>query len=70
MAQPSEKAPALETFLNALLGGNRQESIRSDRCVPAPIGCGGPADQFKDDVSVREYEISGLCQACQDSVFR
>jgi len=24
---------------------------------------------FKDDLSKREYGISGLCQLCQDSVF-
>lgn len=24
---------------------------------------------FKDELSKREYQISGLCQKCQDSVF-
>ena len=26
-------------------------------------------DSFRDEVSAREYKISGLCQACQDQVF-
>jgi len=26
-------------------------------------------DLFHDDLSVREYRISGMCQKCQDSVF-
>ena len=26
-------------------------------------------DYFKDDISLREFEISGLCQDCQDKVF-
>lgn len=25
--------------------------------------------EFRDEVSRREYEISGLCQKCQDEVF-
>ncbi len=25
---------------------------------------------FKDELSMKEYEISGLCQDCQDEVFR
>ena len=24
---------------------------------------------FKDEISEREYQISGFCQVCQDSVF-
>lgn len=27
-----------------------------------------PGD-FRDPISLREYEISGLCQTCQDEVF-
>lgn len=27
------------------------------------------ANTFKDGLSVREYQISGLCQRCQDKVF-
>lgn len=29
----------------------------------------GPDWAFRDDLSRREYRISGLCQECQDSVF-
>lgn len=24
---------------------------------------------FRDPISLREYEISGLCQTCQDGIF-
>ena len=27
------------------------------------------AEDFKDSLSFKEYNISGLCQKCQDSVF-
>ena len=39
------------------------------RCIQLPIGCAGPATQFRDDLSRTEYGISGLCQTCQDKVF-
>jgi len=29
-----------------------------------------PVFLFKDALSAREYEISGMCQACQDRTFR
>jgi len=25
---------------------------------------------FRDEISRKEYKISGLCQACQDAVFK
>ena len=39
------------------------------RCVPAPFGCGKEVTGFRDDLSRREFGISGLCQECQDQVF-
>lgn len=41
------------------------EAIKKDIC---PV-CGRPIGQFRDELSKREYRISGLCQACQDEVF-
>ena len=31
--------------------------------------CGNPIDDFRDELSKKEYEISGMCQQCQDEVF-
>jgi len=31
--------------------------------------CNGPACQFTDAISEKEYHISGICQKCQDAVF-
>lgn len=28
-----------------------------------------PETEFRDDLSLKEYGISGLCQKCQDEVF-
>jgi len=67
MAEPSDKAPELTNFLEGVFG--RSTAIKLDRCVSPPLGCGGPAVKFRDELSRREYAISGLCQVCQDSIF-
>lgn len=41
------------------------ELIKADLC---PM-CGKPVGEFKDELSEREFAISGMCQACQDAVF-
>lgn len=33
------------------------------------VTCGGEVGEFRDELSVKEYGISGMCQKCQDSVF-
>ena len=69
-ATPSMKSPSMEKFLDEMsektYGRTRTGSIKKDICVE----CGGPAKSFRDDVSRREYPISGLCQKCQDKVFK
>ena len=67
MAEPTRKAPAIEGLLEQMAG--RTTAIEGDRCVRPPIGCGGPATDFRDRLSRQEYRISGLCQQCQDTVF-
>lgn len=71
MAEPTKKDPVIESFLNDMLGQPqaRTEAIRADVCVPMPIGCGKSVGKFRDDLSRKEYTISGLCQTCQDFVF-
>lgn len=43
------------------------------RCVAPPTGCGRPipslATGFRDYASRAEYDVTGLCQACQDVFF-
>ena len=31
--------------------------------------CAGEVGPFRDDLSCKEYRISGMCQTCQDKVF-
>lgn len=46
---------------------NKVKKVRNKKC---PF-CNKPIDMksFTDSISVREYQISGLCQACQDDIF-
>lgn len=67
---PSHKTPGMEEALTNLFGYDRRTSIEANRCAPPSVGgCGGIATEFRDELSRREFTISGLCQRCQDSVF-
>lgn len=61
--KPTRKAEPLERFLEEVFG--RTTAIESDTCVT----CGQRVVGFKDELSLKEYRISGMCQVCQDSVF-
>lgn len=65
MAEPSEKSQAINELLSNLMGRDREATIKADLCMT----CGGPAVEFRDQLSRREYSISGMCQKCQDEVF-
>lgn len=67
--EPTKKAKDIENFLENVY--SRTSSIKSNRCIPPPIGCGKEVTlkSFRDELSIREYKISGLCQQCQDEIF-
>lgn len=59
------KSPEINEILKQLLGVDINAGISNRTCV----SCSMPAIQFKDEISAREFEISGLCQECQDKIF-
>ena len=69
MAEPSKKSEKVNEMLDRMsareFGHFRSSSIRRDACTC----CGGPAHEFRDALSRKEFSISGMCQKCQDSVF-
>ena len=65
MAEPSSKHPSIRDAQSVILGRNVVESIQKDTYA----SCDGPATDFRNDISRREFTISGLCQSCQDRVF-
>jgi hypothetical protein len=70
MAEPSKKSDEMNAFLEqfskAMFGGiGRAASIARNTCVI----CKGDASSFKDELSEKEFTISGMCQTCQDETF-
>lgn len=47
--------------------GEQVKKVEAGNC---PM-CGKLIDRttFKDDLSLKEFRISGMCQACQDDIF-
>ena len=48
-----------------LFGRSKVLAVAGEQCVK----CGASELEFKDEVSKKEYGISGLCQTCQDEIF-
>ena len=46
-----------------LIGGSN--ALNAGKCPT----CSGDIGEFRNAVSRKEFTISGMCQACQDSVF-
>jgi hypothetical protein len=46
-------------------GRSRVLAQAGNQCVK----CGGQATEFNDELSKKEYGISGFCQTCQDKIF-
>ncbi len=67
--EATAKSESLESALQNIFGIDRRTAIKNDVCVAAPLGCGQPITGFRDEVSRKEFTISGMCQKCQDEIF-
>ena len=70
--EPTYKAPAIDAFMVACMGIDRNNSIRQGVCTSCKTFIGSPdsiKSTFRDEKSAMEFRISGLCQSCQDDVF-
>ena len=54
-----------ERPVDLLIGAKRQVAVVTATCAI----CGGPATNFRDQLSRKEFGISGMCQKCQDNFF-
>jgi hypothetical protein len=64
MKRSKEMEEFLNNFTNAIFG----RSMNDDCCVTCGSEKINPED-FRDELSRREFNISHMCQECQDSVF-
>ena len=57
-----------EEIMHACGFGSQVARIKDGRCA----WCGTPIDllHFKDELSRKEWRISGMCQYCQNEAFR
>jgi len=62
--QSTTKASGIEDLLTSMTGVHRPTAVNSGKCVT----CKRDAKSFRDEISRREYAITGMCQACQDEV--
>jgi len=60
--EPSPHNPELDKFILKKTGFDRVGAIKSDTCAI----CKKEAKIFKDELSKKDYTITGLCQGCQD----
>ncbi len=60
------KAPAIEDLMESVAGNRREEG----KCVFRNTYSDQEHSlEFRDDLSKREFTISGMCQTCQDQIF-
>ncbi len=60
-----KRDPRLQAFVDKITGVSQAECEAAEICPT----CRKPIGEFRNDLSRKEYEISGMCQSCQDSVF-
>tara|TARA_R100000951_G_scaffold95435_2_gene84473 strand:- start:834 stop:1223 length:390 start_codon:yes stop_codon:yes gene_type:complete len=65
--QPSQKAEGVDDQITNLTGIDRKKSITNKVCPFCQTDV--VLENFKDEASMKEFHISGLCQPCQDKVF-
>lgn len=59
-----DKTPEMRNAIEDIFPGTK-DAIENRKC---PV-CKKDIKGFRNAISQREYEISGMCQDCQDSVF-
>jgi hypothetical protein len=65
--KPTNKHLDIESLIDSITPNplGRKGSIENNVCA----WCKNPATEFRDELSVREYTISGFCQKCQDDTY-
>lgn len=70
---PDEKNPGdnlkdfKDKFSKMAFGRTLSDSQKKEICVFCGASC--KPEDFKDALSVKEYQITGICQKCQDKTF-
>ncbi len=54
-----------ENIMRKLGLGDHVDRVKQGLCPT----CGKAIGEFRNDLSTKEFKISGMCQQCQDDVF-
>ena len=65
----TQKAPAMDSFIRTLMGKDRAVVIRNGLCMTCDSTGNMLEWKWRDELSKKEYAISGMCQSCQDDFF-
>jgi hypothetical protein len=69
MVKLIERIIAMNKEIMKALGFTKEvELVENNQCPACKQHINGKAD-FKNEISWKEYQISGLCQECQDAIF-
>ena len=64
----TDKHFELDVLAEIFTGKPRRATIAAGECATCD-STGNNAQAFSDDLSRKEYQISGMCQKCQDDFF-
>ena len=62
---PTEKSSVVASAISSIFGKDRRSYILAGKCIIT----GKDAGPFRDELSEREYQISGMGQKAQDQMF-
>ena len=62
---PTEKSSVVESAISGILGKDRRSYILAGKCIIT----GEDAGPFRDELSEKEYQISGMGQKAQDEMW-
>ena len=68
------RAPKLQKFIDNFAEKNfgHKQGDKDSTGMPVCVFCGKSIDvgkDFKDELSIKEFRISGMCQKCRDETF-
>ena len=72
MKRDKDLQKTIDNFSRRAFGIAQSKAKRKDALMPICAFCKKPIDpdrDFRNEISRKEFTISGICQACQDSVF-
>lgn len=64
----TQKDPKIDQFLFSMFGKDRRSIVAKGLCATCD-STGNISTSFTEDLSRKEYAISGMCQKCQDEFF-